>query len=101
MPTGVVLAVLLGALSDLVTVISPDALRGKQAFMLGSTSFLGWSAVALMAAGLVLLIGLALRHARALDALTLDPDAEARVSAGAKAAFTLMNQHLDQVYGCA
>lgn len=38
---------------------------------------------------------------RALDALTLDPDAEARVSAGAKAAFTLMNQHLDQVYGCA
>ncbi len=75
--SGVVLAVLLGAISDLVTVISPDALRGKQAFMLGSTSFLGWPAVALMAAGLVLLLGLALRHARALDALTLGEDSAA------------------------
>jgi heme oxygenase len=36
---------------------------------------------------------------RTLDALTLDASAEARVSAGAKAAFTLMNQHLDRVYG--
>jgi iron complex transport system permease protein len=75
--SGVVLAVLMGALSDLVTVISPDALRGKQAFMLGSTSFLGWSSVALMAAGLTLLLGLARRHARALDALTLGEDSAA------------------------
>jgi iron complex transport system permease protein len=71
---GVVVGVLLGALSDLVTVTSPDALRGKQAFMLGSTSFLGWHAVALMAAGLLLLLVLAHRHARALDALTLGED---------------------------
>ena len=71
---GVVIGVLLGAVSDLVTVASPDALRGKQAFMLGSTSFLGWSALALMAAGLALLTGLARRHARALDALTLGED---------------------------
>lgn len=72
---GVVVAVLLGAVSDLVTVVSPDALRGKQAFMLGSTSFLDWSSLALMAAGLALLLWLALRHARALDALTLGEDA--------------------------
>ena len=71
---GVVVGVLLGAVSDLVTVASPDALRGKQAFMLGSTSFLGWSALGLMAAGLVLLALLARRHARALDALTLGED---------------------------
>ena len=71
---GVVVGVLLGAVSDLVTVASPDALRGKQAFMLGSTSFLGWSALGLMAAGLVLLALLASRHARALDALTLGED---------------------------
>ena len=71
---GVVIGVLLGAVSDLVTVASPDALRGKQAFMLGSTSFLGWSALGLMAAGLVLLALLARRHARALDALTLGED---------------------------
>jgi iron complex transport system permease protein len=74
---GVVVAVLLGALSDLVTVASPDALRGKQAFMLGSTSFLGWQAVAMLAAGSALLTALALRSARALDALTLGEDSAA------------------------
>jgi len=71
---GVVVGVLLGALSDLLTVASPEALSGKQAFMLGSTSYLGWSAVALIALGLVGLLGLALRQARVLDALTLGED---------------------------
>lgn len=71
---GVVVGVLLGAVSDLITVASPDALRGKQAFMLGSTSFLGWNALALMAGGLALLLVLAHRHARVLDALTLGED---------------------------
>ena len=71
---GVVIGVLLGAVSDLITVVSPDALRGKQAFMLGSTGFLGWNALALMLAGLTLLLVLAQRHARALDALTLGED---------------------------
>ncbi len=71
---GIVVGVVLGAASDLVTVASPDALRGKQAFMLGSTSFLGWNAVALMAGGLALLLALASRLARALDALTLGED---------------------------
>jgi iron complex transport system permease protein len=74
---GVVVAVLLGALSDLVTVASPDALRGKQAFMLGSTSFLGWPAIGLLAAGLALLLVLSRRQARALDALTLGEDSAA------------------------
>jgi iron complex transport system permease protein len=74
---GVVVGVLLGAVSDLITVASPDALRGKQAFMLGSTSFLGWSALALMGTGLLLLAALAQRHARALDALTLGEDSAA------------------------
>jgi iron complex transport system permease protein len=74
---GVVVGVLLGAVSDLITVASPDALRGKQAFMLGSTSFLSWSAFALMAGGLAALLVLARRHARALDALTLGEDSAA------------------------
>jgi len=74
---GVVVGVVLGAISDLITVASPDALRGKQAFMLGSTSFLGWNALALMAGGLLLLLWLAQRHARALDALTLGEDSAA------------------------
>lgn len=71
---GVVVGVLLGAVSDLVTVVSPEALAGKQAFLLGSTSFLGWQAVGLMAVGLLLLLVLALRQARVLDALTLGED---------------------------
>jgi len=74
---GVVVGVLLGAASDLVTVISPDALRGKQAFLLGSTSFLGWHAIAMLGGGLVVLVLLARRHARALDALTLGEDSAA------------------------
>ena len=74
---GVVVGVVLGAVSDLITVASPDALRGKQMFMLGSTSFLGWNALALMAAGLALLLALAWRLARALDALTLGEDSAA------------------------
>ncbi len=71
---GVVVGVLLGAIGDLITVVSPDALRGRQAFMLGSTSFLGWPALALMGAGLLMLARLARRFARALDALTLGED---------------------------
>lgn len=74
---GVVVGVLLGAASDLVTVVSPDALRGKQAFLLGSTSFIGWNALALMVAGLACLALLARRYARALDALTLGEDSAA------------------------
>lgn len=74
---GVVVGVMLGALSDLVTVASPEALRGRQAFMLGSTSFLGWNALALMAAGLALMLAVARRFARALDALTLGEDSAA------------------------
>lgn len=74
---GVVVGVVLGAVSDLITIASPDALRGKQAFMLGSTSFLGWDALLLMAGGLILLLWLAQRDARALDALTLGEDSAA------------------------
>jgi iron complex transport system permease protein len=74
---GVVVGVLLGAVGDLITVAVPDALRGKQAFMLGSTSFLGWSALAIMAAGLIVLLTVTRRLARALDALTLGEDSAA------------------------
>lgn len=74
---GVVVAVVLGAASDLVTTFSPDALRGKQAFMLGSTSFLGWDAVALLLLGALLLLAAATRLARVLDALTLGEDSAA------------------------
>ena len=68
---GVVVGILLSAISELVTLVAPEALRGKQVFMLGSTSFLGWTAVALLAGTLALTLPPAWRFARALDALVL------------------------------
>jgi iron complex transport system permease protein len=74
---GVVVGVLLGALADTLTVFSPEALRGRQSFLLGSTGHIGWDAVPLLGAGLVLALPLALRLARVLDALTLGEDGAA------------------------
>ncbi len=68
---GVVVGVLLAALSDLVILLSPEALRGKQVFLLGTTSFFGWPSVAVLAVALVLTLPLAVKLARALDALVL------------------------------
>ena len=69
--SGVVVGVLLSALSDLVILLSPEALRGKQVFLLGSTSFLGWHSVTVLALALVATLPLALRFSRVLDALVL------------------------------
>lgn len=77
---GVVVGVLLGAISDLITNVAPEALLGKQAFLLGSTGFLGWSNCGLMAGGLAVALPLAWRLSRALDALTLGE--ESAVSLG-------------------
>lgn len=74
---GVVVGVVLGAASDLLTTAAPEALRGKQSFLLGSTGWLGWPQVAVLGAGLAVLLPLAGRHARALDALTLGDDSAA------------------------
>jgi iron complex transport system permease protein len=68
---GVVVGVLLAALSDLVMLVSPEAMRGKQAFLLGTTGFLGWSSVAVLSAALALAVPLAVRFAGVLDALVL------------------------------
>ena len=74
---GVVVGVVLAAVSDLVTSAAPDALRGKQAFMLGSTGFLGWGSCAALALGLAVTLPPSWRLARALDALTLGVDSAA------------------------
>jgi iron complex transport system permease protein len=71
---GVVVGVVLVAVSDLITTAAPDALRGKQAFMLGSTGFLGWSSCAVLGLGLALTLPSSWRLARVLDALTLGAD---------------------------
>jgi iron complex transport system permease protein len=71
---GVVVGVVLSAVSDLVTTAAPDALRGRQAFLLGSTGFLGWSSCVALAIGLAVTLPPSWRLARALDALTLGID---------------------------
>ena len=74
---GVVVGVVLAAISDLVTNAAPDVLRGKQAFMLGSTGFLGWGSCAALGLGLLLTLPPSWCLARALDALTLGVDSAA------------------------
>ncbi|MBS0452072.1 MAG: iron ABC transporter permease [Proteobacteria bacterium] len=68
---GVVVGMVLGAASSLVMLWVPEIMRAMLAFMLGSTAFLGWPAVAVMAGALVISLLPGLVLARALDALTL------------------------------
>lgn len=74
---GVVVGVMLTAVSDLVTSAFPEALRGRQGFMLGNTAYLGWSGVAWLTLGLVVCTPLSRRLARGLDALALGDDSAA------------------------
>ena len=69
--TGVVVGVVMNAATDALIMLEPSALRGKQSFMLGSTALLGWSACAVLALGLAVLLPLAWRWGRVLDALSL------------------------------
>jgi iron complex transport system permease protein len=71
---GVVVGVVLSALGDLLTLAAPEALRGRQVFMLGSTGFLGWDSCLLLGTGLVLMLPAARRLSRTLDALVLGED---------------------------
>lgn len=71
---GVVVGVLLSAIGDLVTSVAPEALRGRQVFLLGSTGYLGWASCAVLAIGLAATLPPAWRLARVLDALTLGED---------------------------
>ena len=59
---GVIVGVVLGALSSLLLMRLPEVMRTLQGFMLGSTGFLGWSAVQVLALSLVpaLIVALAL-----------------------------------------
>jgi iron complex transport system permease protein len=74
---GVVVGVVCAGLADLITLAAPEALRGRQVFMLGSTGFVGWGGCALLAAALVLTLPPARLLARGLDALLLGDDSAA------------------------
>lgn len=68
---GLVVGVVLGALSSLLLTLAPEVMLAVQGFMLGSTSFLGWSAVGLLMLAFALCLPIALLTARALDGLQL------------------------------
>jgi len=68
---GVVVGVLLGAIADLLMLLAPEALRGKQVFLLGTTGLLGWRSVIVLTAGLFIALPIAVRFAGVLDALVL------------------------------
>ena len=68
---GVIVGVVLGAARDLVTLSAPEVLQGTQAFMLGSTSVVGWDACAIMAGVALPCLAVAWGLGRALDALAL------------------------------
>jgi len=68
---GVVVGVVLGALGSLVMMLQPEVMLSMQAFMLGSTGFVGWSACAVMALVWLLCAPLAIALSRVLDGLSL------------------------------
>lgn len=74
---GVVVGVVLSAMTHLVLLFSPESLQAMQAFMLGSTSFVGWTAAGLMVGTWVICATAAWLLARVLDSLSLG-DATAR-----------------------
>lgn len=71
---GVVVGVVMGALTELLMLWSAEAWRTMQAFMLGNTALLGWPACALMAAVLGVSLPVAVMLSRVLDALSLGED---------------------------
>ncbi|MBW8846207.1 MAG: iron ABC transporter permease [Burkholderiales bacterium] len=68
---GVVVGVVLNALTGLASLWAPDILRAMQAFLLGNTGLLGWSSVSVMVASGVAALVVGLLASPALDALTL------------------------------
>ena len=68
---GVVVGVVLGATKELMLMARPDLLQAMQAFMLGSTGFVGWGTCSILFATLLLCITLAWFLSPVLDGLTL------------------------------
>ncbi len=68
---GVIVGVVLGAITSLVLLLTPEIMQAMQSFMLGSTGFVGWSACAIMAAVLALSLSAAWMLSHALDGLAL------------------------------
>lgn len=68
---GVVVGMILSAMTALINLVAPETLQAMQGFMLGSTGFLGWEALALMTAIAAVCITAAISLASVLDGLML------------------------------
>jgi iron complex transport system permease protein len=68
---GVIVGVVLGALTSLVMLMEPEVMQSMQAFMLGSTGFVGWTAWLLMVAAWGLCSTVAWVLSPVLDGLSL------------------------------
>lgn len=68
---GVVVGVVLGALSSLILLLTPEIMQAMQSFMLGSTAFVGWTACAVMAATFAFCLLAAWMMSHVLDGLAL------------------------------
>ena len=68
---GVIVGVMIGAVTALLSMWRPELLMAMQGFLLGSTAFIGWSSVGLMASVWCLCVVVSIAAARVLDALTL------------------------------
>lgn len=68
---GVVVGMVFGALAALVMFWMPDILRAMQAFLMGTTGFLGWASVGLLAIIFMISLAVAVAFSRVLDALSL------------------------------
>jgi iron complex transport system permease protein len=71
---GIVTAFLLSAVTSLALLARPEIYREMQAFLLGSTGFLGWSSTTLLAVVFIACVVPATLLSRGLDALTLGED---------------------------
>lgn len=72
--SGIVVGFLLSAITSLLLLAKPDLWRTMQVFLLGSTGYLSWSAVAVLGAAFLACAIPAVLLSRGLDALTLGED---------------------------
>ncbi len=68
---GVIVGMVFGAFAALAMFLAPELLRTMQAFLLGTTGFLGWPSALTLAGALVAAGAASLVFSRALDALSL------------------------------
>ena len=68
---GVIVGMVFGAFAALAMFLAPELLRTMQAFLLGTTGYLGWPSAITLALALAVTAGVAIVFSRVLDALSL------------------------------